>query len=203
MKMKMLRPVLGVSLVLWVLLALAYPFVMMGMSRLLFPYQSQGSLVQLNGRLIGVAHVGQNFEPHLQYFWGRPSATTSVSTGKPEPYNAYASSPSNLGPTNQQLLTDVQQRIRFLQKTTPGLQTRKIPADLVESSGSGLDPDITVQAALIQIPRVAKATGLSTAFLTQMVDSQVKGLQLGVFGKRRVNVLQLNLTLYQFLHAQK
>jgi K+-transporting ATPase ATPase C chain len=124
-----------------------------------------------------------------------------VATGKPKPYNAFNSGPSNTGPTNVQLITDIKARIALLLKTTPGLKTGQIPIDLVESSGSGLDPDISVQAALIQVPRVALHTHLSRAFLTELVQDNVRGLDLGVFGRSRVNVLELNLALYKALHS--
>jgi K+-transporting ATPase ATPase C chain len=100
-----------------------------------------------------------------------------------------------------QLITDIKARIALLLKTTPGLKTGQIPIDLVESSGSGLDPDISVQAALIQVPRVALHTHLSRAFLTELVQDNVRGLDLGVFGRSRVNVLELNLALYKALHS--
>lgn len=199
--MRMIRPMIGVSVLLWVLLGLAFPLAMTGISNLVMPYQAQGSPVYLHGVLIGAAHVGQNFQPNPNYFWGRPSATVSVATGKPKPYNAFNSSPSNTGPTNAQLLANIKARIAYLIKTTPGLRTGQIPIDLVETSGSGLDPDISVQAALIQVPRVALHTHLSKAFLTQLVNDNVLGKDWGVVGRSRINVLELNLALYKALHG--
>jgi K+-transporting ATPase ATPase C chain len=144
--------------------------------------------------------VGQYFGNSLQYFWGRPSDTVSVSTGKPKPYNAFASAPSNYGPTNATLLKDIQSRIALYLKTTPGLTVSQIPVSLVESSGSGLDPDITVQSALIQVPRVSRYTGLTQTRLRQLVLSHVLPPDLGVFGPSRINVVSLNVALYQLLH---
>ncbi len=199
--MSLLRPVVGVTVLLWLLLGLAYPLAMVGVSQAVLPWQANGSPVYLHGRLIGSAHVGQNFKPNPLYFWGRPSATLSVSTGKPKPYNALASSPSNLGPTNAELIAHIKRRIAVLLKQTPGLRVNQIPADLVESSGSGLDPDISVQAALIQIPRVARNTHLSAQFLHRLVEASVLAPDWGMFGVARVNVLALNLRLYQALHG--
>lgn len=198
---RMFRPMIGVTVLLWVLLGFVFPLAMTGISNLVMPNQAQGSPVYLNGVLVGAAHVGQNFQPNLSYFWGRPSATVSVATGKPKPYDAFNSSPSNTGPTNQQLITDIKQRVAWLIKTTPGLKTGQIPIDLVESSGSGLDPDISVQGALIQIPRVANYTHLSEGFLRGLVQDNVVGPSLGLFGPSRVNVLELNLALYKALHG--
>lgn len=199
--MRMIRPMIGVSVLLWVLLGLIFPLAMTGISNLVMPYQAQASPVYLNGVLIGAAHVGQNFQPNPAYFWGRPSATVSVATGKPKPYDAFNSAPSNTGPTNQKLLADIKQRVAYLLKTTPGLRTNQIPIDLVESSGSGIDPDISVQAALIQVTRVSKYTHLSEGFLKGLVQNNVLGPSLGLFGKLRVNVLELNLALYKAMHG--
>ncbi len=199
--MRLLRPAIGVTVLLWILLGLAYPLVMTGISNLVMPYQSQGSPVYQNGVLVGATHVGQNFKPNPNYFWGRPSATLSVSTGKSKPYNALNSAPSNVGPTNSVLLAHIKSRIAYLLKTTPGLQVGQIPIDLVESSGSGLDPDISVQAAMIQIPRVALHTHLSQTFLKDLVQQNTLGKDWGVFGRARVNVLELNLALYKALHG--
>ncbi|WP_020373866.1 potassium-transporting ATPase subunit KdpC [Sulfobacillus thermosulfidooxidans] len=193
--MKWLRPIVGVTLGTWLLVGLGYPLVMTGISQILFPYQANGSQIRVNGQVVASQHVGQYFN-QPQYFWGRPSATTP-------PYNPEASGPSNLGPTNKLLLEHVKARIKALQESIPGLKVSQIPISLVESSGSGLDPDITVQSALIQIPRVAKATGLSEGFLTRLVDQHVLGPQFGIFGKDRVNVVELNLAVYEALHPHK
>ena len=199
--LKSLRPVIGVTVLLWVMLGLGYPLLMTAVSNLTMPYQSQGSPVYVHGLLVGAAHVGQNFKPNPQYFWGRPSATLSVSTGKPKPYNAINSAPSNLGPTNAELIAHIKKRIAYLLKTTPGLTSGAIPASLVESSGSGLDPDISVQSAMIQVPRVARATGLSRTFLDRLIQANTLSADWGVFGRSRINVLQLNIALYKAIHS--
>ncbi len=189
------------TVMLWVILGLGFPLVMVGLGQLIFPWQANGSVVALGGRPVAARHVGQYFGNRLQYFWGRPSDTVSVATGKSEPYNAFNSAPSNYGPTNALLVKDVKARIRRYLQTTPGLKASQIPLSLVESSGSGLDPDITVQSALIQVPRVAKYTGLSQASLRHLVASQVLGPELGVFGPSRINVVLLNVALYQLRHS--
>ncbi len=193
--MKWLRPIIGVTLGTWLLVGLGYPLVMTGISQILFPYQANGSQIKVAGKVVASAHVGQYFD-QPQYFWGRPSATTP-------PYNPSASSPSNLGPTNKLLMEHIKSRIATLKHSIHGLKVSKIPISLVESSGSGLDPDITVRSALIQIPRVAKATGLSPEFLTRLVDQHVSGPQFGIFGTARLNVVQLNLAVFQALHPHK
>ena len=190
--MKWLRSILGVTLGTWLLVGLAYPLLMTGISQMLFPYQANGSVVKTRGQVVASLHVGQYYH-QPQYFWGRPSATTP-------PYNPYASAPSNLGATNKLLVDHVKARIEALQHSIPGLKVSQIPISLVESSGSGLDPDISVQSALIQIPRIAHATGLSRGFLTRLVDQHVAGPQFGVFGRSRINVMELNLAVYKTLH---
>lgn len=198
--MKYLKPLIGVTLFLWLLLGVAYPLAMTGISQLMFPYQASGSPVTLNGRVVADAQVGQYFN-QMGYFWGRPSDTVSTTTGKPDPYNAYNSTASNLGPTNKVLLAHIRARIAYLKKTNPGLKTRQIPPDLVEGSGSGLDPYVSVQGAVIQIPRVAKATGLSPNFLRALVQQATIGPQWGLFGTTVVNVTALNIDVYKARHG--
>lgn len=198
--MQMLKPVIVVTLGLWILLGLAYPIVTSAISGVLFPEQAAASPVNVGGKVVAAANVGQYFD-QPQYFWGRPSATVSTTTGKPDPYNAYNSAPSNLGPTNPALLAHIKARVKTLQAANPGLKTSQIPLDLVESSGSGLDPNISPQAAKIQIPRVAKATGLSTATLRRFVADATTGPQFGLFGATVVNVVRLNLEVYKATHA--
>jgi K+-transporting ATPase ATPase C chain len=164
-----------------------YPLVVTGIAQLVFPRQANGSLIVQNGRTVGSALIGQQFtDPG--YFWGRLSATS------PYPYDAAASSGSNLGPTNPALLDEVKARIAALKAADPG-NTQLIPVDLVTSSGSGLDPDISVAAALYQIPRVARLRGLSQSAVRALVDQYTRGRTLGFLGEPRVNVLQLNLAL--------
>lgn len=198
--MRYLKPLIGVTVGLWLLLGLAYPLVMTGVSQLAFPTQARGNQIKIHGKLVASEYVGQYF--HTQgYFWGRPSDTVSASTMKPKPYNAFASAPSNLAPTNKALISTIKSRIAALKKANPVLKTSQIPPDLVEGSGSGLDPDISPQAAYIQIPRVAKATGLSSSLLRAFVQQSIQGPQWGIFGASVVNVTLLNIKVYQALHS--
>lgn len=192
----------AVTVGLWLLVGFAFPLVMTGVSALAFPYQAGGSLVRMSGKVVGAQNVGQNFYGARQYFWGRPSATVNPTTGKPEPYNAFASGPSNLGPTNKLLIEHIQSRVAALEKAMPGVNAGKIPLSLVESSGSGLDPEITVSSALVQVPRVAAATGLSQGYLQTLIRLATVPAEWGLFGRRGVNVLDLNLLVYQALHGK-
>lgn len=197
--MRTLRPVILSTLILWVITGLLYPLGLTAIGQPLFPYQANGSLYRLGGQVVGSQLIGQNFWGNPDFFWGRPSATVSVRTGKPKPDNPYASGPSNLGPTNRLLVQHVQQRIRMLLHTTPGLKVSQIPEGLVTSSGSGLDPNISVQAAMIQIPRVAKDTGIPVSYLQNAVINSTSGPQYGLFGRRVVNVLELNQMVAGYL----
>lgn len=197
--MRTLRPILVSTLLLWLLTGLIYPLGMTAIGQPLFPHQANGSLYRQNGRVVGSQLVGQNFWGSPDLFWGRPSATLSVRTGKAEPYNPYASGPSNLGPTNLLLLEHVQQRIRTLLGSTPGLAVSQIPEGLVTGSGSGLDPNISVRSAMIQIPRVAKNTGITSSWLRNAVINSTAGPQYGLFGRRVVNVLELNAMVANYL----
>jgi K+-transporting ATPase ATPase C chain len=174
-------------LIFTVLTGLLYPLVVTGIAQLVFPSQANGSLISSNGQTVGSSLIGQQFDDP-KYFWGRLSATG------PYPYNAAASSGSNLGPTNPALLDEVKARIAALKAADP-TNTQPIPVDLVTSSGSGLDPNISIAAALYQLPRVAKARGLSEAAVQALVDKYTQGRQLGFLGEARVNVLELNLAL--------
>jgi potassium-transporting ATPase KdpC subunit len=182
-----IRPALMALLIFTVLTGLLYPLVVTGIAQLVFPHQANGSLIVQNGQTVGSALIGQQFTDP-KYFWGRLSATG------PYPYNAAASSGSNLGPTNPALLDEVKARIAALKAADP-TNTQLIPVDLVTSSGSGLDPDISVAAALYQIPRVARLRGLSESAVRTLVDKYTQGRTLGFLGEPRVNVLQLNLAL--------
>ena len=174
-------------LIFTVLTGLIYPLVVTGIAQLVFPSQANGSLIVSNGQTVGSSLIGQQFDDP-KYFWGRISATG------PYPYNAAASSGSNLGPTNPALLDEVKARIAALKAADP-TNTQPIPVDLGTSSGSGLDPDISIAAALYQLPRVAKARGISETALRTLVDKYTQGRQLGFLGEARVNVLELNLAL--------
>ncbi len=182
-----IRPALMLLLIFTVLTGLLYPLVVTGIAQLVFPSQANGSLISSNGQTVGSSLIGQQFDDP-KYFWGRLSATG------PYPYNAAASSGSNLGPTNPALLDEVKARIAALKAADP-TNTQPIPVDLVTSSGSGLDPNISIAAALYQLPRVARARGLSEAAVRTLVDKYTQGRQLGFLGEPRVNVLELNLAL--------
>ncbi len=196
---KYLRPALVLTLLLTIVTGFLYPGVVTGLSQLLFHSQANGSLVyNAQGQVIGSQLIGQYWtEP--QYFHGRPSATVNQNTGQPEPYNAENSTASNLGPTNKTLIQDVQQRVaawkaEFKAEGLP-VPSGPVPVDLVTTSGSGLDPDITIAGALYQVPIVAKARGLSNSVVQQLVMSHVHGRFLGIFGEPYVNVLELNMAL--------
>lgn len=189
--MKYIRPAIVLTLLLTIATGLLYPGIVTGLAQLIFPYQANGSLHYASGKLVGSDLIGQ-YWTSTRYFHGRPSATLSDDGTKPQPYNAENSAASNLGPTNSQLIKTVQQRVQALQKENPGVP---VPVDLVTSSGSGLDPDISVAAALFQVPRIAQERGISQNTVRQLVMSHVQGRFLGIFGEDHVNVLDLNLAL--------
>lgn len=188
---KQLRPAIILTLLLVIATGLLYPGIVTGLAQILFPYQANGSLQTVNGQVIGSELIGQ-YWTSPRYFHGRPSATLSVDGSKSEPYNAQNSSASNLGPTNKTLIKTVQQRVADLQKENPGVP---VPVDLVTSSGSGLDPDVSVAAALFQVPRIALQRSLSASQVRQLVLAHVQGRLFGILGEPRVNVLELNLAL--------
>jgi len=182
-----IRPALMLLLIFTILAGLVYPLAVTGIAQLIFPRQANGSFILNNGQVAGSSLIGQPFDDP-KYFWGRLSATG------PYPYNAAASSGSNLGPANPALLDEVNARIAALKAADPG-NTQPIPVDLVTSSGSGLDPDISVAAALYQLPRVSRARGLSESSVRSLLDKSTQARQFGFLGEPRVNVLELNLTL--------
>ena len=188
------RPAIMLTLLLTVILGIAYPLATTGAAQVLFPSQANGSIVYVDGKPIGSQLIGQ-YWTQPQYFHGRPSATLNLQ-GTPAPYEADNSGGSNQGPTNSQLVTTVQQRIAQVRKENPDVPPgTPVPVDLVTASASGLDPDISVAAAYYQIPRIAKARGLSQAAVRLLVDAHITGRFLGLFGEPRVNVLELNLAL--------
>src|SRR3989440_11253046 len=189
-----LRPAVVLTLLLTILTGLLYPGVITGLAQLIFPYQANGSLHYVNGKLVGSDLIGQ-YWTLPKYFHGRPSATINPRTGPPEPYAADNSTASNLVPTNSALIKNVQQRVTALKKENPNAPPGPTPVDLVTTSGSGLDPDITVAGALYQVPRVASERGLSESRVRQLVMDNVQGRFLGIFGEPHVNVLNLNLAL--------
>jgi potassium-transporting ATPase KdpC subunit len=184
---KQLRPVLMVFLLLTVVTGIVYPLVVAGFAQLLFPEKANGSLIRLEGRHVGSELIGQPFDDP-KYFWGRLSATPDF------PYNSASSSGSNLGPSNPALVEVVKTRVAALQKADPE-NTSSIPIDLVTSSGSGLDPHLSPGAALYQVPRVARARGLSEDRVRHLVAQLIEPRQWGFLGEPRVNVLKLNLSL--------
>jgi K+-transporting ATPase KdpC subunit len=172
---------------LTVITGLVYPALVTGIAQVAFPFQANGSLVRHQGRVMGSALIGQPFSDP-KYFWGRPSATS------PYAYNAAASLGSNLGPTNPELLARVKERVDALKRSQPG-SDRLIPVDLVTASGSGLDPHLSPAAALYQVPRIARARGLSEGTVTGLVAEHVEKRWFGILGEPHVNVLELNLAL--------
>lgn len=193
---KQIRPAIMMILTMTVLTGLAYPLAMTGLAQVLFPSQANGSLVERDGRVIGSTLIGQDFTKE-GYFHPRPSATTQAdpndaSKTVPAPYNAANSGGSNLGPTSKALLDRVTQDAGKLAEQNPGAP---VPVDLVTTSASGLDPDVSPAAALFQVPRVAKARNLPEGRVRQLVEGLVAGRTAGVIGEPHVNVLQLNLAL--------
>ena len=191
--MSQLRPAAVTLLALTVVTGIIYPLAVTGMAQVIFPHQANGSLIVIGGKTYGSELVGQPFDAP-KYFWGRLSATGDF------PYNAFnaetltGSSGSNYGPLNPALFAAAQARVDALKAADPS-NTAPIPVDLVTASGSGLDPQISVAAALYQVSRVAAARGMSEADVRSLVDKYTQGRQFGFLGERRVNVLELNLAL--------
>jgi K+-transporting ATPase ATPase C chain len=182
-----LRPALVLLVALTLITGLLYPLVVTGIAQVLFPWQANGSLILIDGKPVGSSLIGQSFDAP-KYFWGRASATS------PFPYNAAASSGSNLGPTNDALIKAVQARIDALKAADPD-NPLSLPVDLVTASGSGLDPHISPASAAYQVRRVAGARGMEEAVVLQLVSQHTEGRQMGILGEPRVNVLALNLAL--------
>ena len=192
--LRQFRPAIVITLVLTIITGILYPVVTTGVAQALFPSQANGSLVYSNGKPVASSLIGQ-YWTQPQYLHGRPSATNNLQ-GTPSPYEADNSAGSNLGPTNANLTKTVQQRIAELKKENPDVPAgTPIPPDLVESSASGLDPDISVAGAYYQIPRIAKARGMTQEAVRAIIDQHITGRFLGIFGEPRVNVLEVNLAL--------
>jgi K+-transporting ATPase ATPase C chain len=182
-----IRPAVTLFLVMTVLTGIVYPFAVTGLAQVLFHDQAAGSLVMADGHAVGSRIIGQSFSDP-KYFWSRPSATA------PQPYNALASSGSNLGPLNPALTDAVGTRIAALKAADP-TNSLPVPVDLVTASASGLDPDISIAAARYQAARVARIRGLDPAAVLSLIDGHARGRLLGLVGEPRVNVLELNLAL--------
>ena len=185
----LLRPVLVLFAALTVVTGIVYPVVVTAIGQAVFPHQANGSLIEKDGKAVGSELIGQQFDAP-GYFWGRLSATS------PNPYNAQNSGGSNLGPTNPALADEVKGRLSALHDADPS-NTLPVPVDLVTSSASGLDPEISPAAAEYQAARVAKARGLTASQVEALIARNTSGRQLGVLGEARVNVLKLNLALDQ------
>src|ERR1700733_6585087 len=191
-----IRPAIVLLLALTVITGLAYPLAMTGVAGAIFPKQAAGSLIERNGKVVGSALIGQEFKDD-KYFHGRLSATTAPDPADSTktvsaPYNAANSGGSNLGPTSKALNDRVKEDVDKLKAENP---STAVPVDLVTTSGSGLDPDISPEGALFQVPRVAKARGMSEDKVRQLVTENTSGRLIGIFGEPRVNVLELNLAL--------
>jgi K+-transporting ATPase ATPase C chain len=194
--LKHLRPAITMIVLMTVLTGLIYPLAITGIAGIVFPQQAKGSLMERDGRIVGSELIGQNFASDT-YFHGRPSATTAADPQEETktvaaPYNAANSSGSNNGPTSQALIDRVKQESQHLAAENPGAP---VPVDLVTTSASGLDPDLTPAGALYQVPRVAKARGLREDKVRALVETHTVGRLLGILGEPHVNVLELNLAL--------
>jgi K+-transporting ATPase ATPase C chain len=194
--LKEIRPAIVLIVALTLITGLAYPLAMTGLSETLFPYQSQGSLIERDGKVIGSDLIGQAFTSD-RYFHGRPSATTGTDPADPsksvsQPYNAANSGGSNLGPTSKALIDRVKADVDTLKQENP---SEPVPQDLVTTSGSGLDPHISPEAAFFQVPRIAKARNIPDYRVRQLIQERVEGRLFGLLGEPRVSVLALNLAL--------
>jgi potassium-transporting ATPase KdpC subunit len=194
--LKEIRPAIILLVALTLITGLAYPLAITAVAGVIFPKQAEGSLIERDGKVVGSALIGQEFKDE-KYFHGRPSATTTAdpadaSKTVPAPYNAANSSGSNLGPTSKALADRVKEDVDKLKAENPSMP---VPVDLVTTSGSGLDPDISPEAALFQVPRVAKARNMPEEQIRQFVADKTEGRLAGFLGEPRVNVLALNLAL--------
>ncbi|WP_373324617.1 potassium-transporting ATPase subunit KdpC [Reticulibacter mediterranei] len=199
--MKYVRPAIMMTLLLTIITGLIYPGIVTVLAQVIFPYQANGSLHTVNGKIIGSDLIGQQWTSP-KYFHGRPSVTVNPATGTPEPYAADNSTASNIGPTNKQLIDGnggaykgVKNYADQFRKENGLAPNTPLPSDIVTASGSGLDPDISPEAAFLQVARVAKARGMSEATVHKLVEDHIQGRFLWIFGEPHVNVLDLNLAL--------
>ena len=186
--MRALMISIKLTIVLTILLGIIYPLAMTGVANVLFPHQAQGSLIERDGKVVGSELIGQTFAAP-GYFHGRPSAAGDKG------YDASNSSGSNLGPTNKTLISAVQQRVKDVVEANPGISAHQVPIDLVTTSGSGLDPEISPASADIQVMRVAKARRIGEDDVRLLIRQNTRARSLGVLGESGVNVLTLNLAL--------
>jgi potassium-transporting ATPase KdpC subunit len=186
--MRTLMIAIKMTIVMTVLTGLIYPLAMVGMARVVFPAQAQGSLIVRGGKVLGSSIIGQNFSKP-GYFHSRPSAAGDKG------YDASASSGSNLGPTNKALIEAVRSRLKGVLEENPGVSAAQVPIDMVTTSGSGLDPEISPAAAELQVPRVAKARGIGEDQVRKLVEDSTRGRYLGILGEPGVNVVGLNIAL--------
>lgn len=206
--MKMLQKALRLTVTLMIICGIIYPLFITGVGQMLFPKQANGSIITANGKAVGSELIGQNFTDP-RFFRDRVSSvnyntyteadTKSDKSGKVA-YSGVASGSQNLGPSNKLLKERAKKDIDDFLKTHPGVKKEDIPTDLLTSSGSGLDPDISPKAAVVQIPAVSKATGISKEDLQKIVDKYTEGRSLGIFGEPRVNVLKVNLEIASMLN---
>ena len=194
--LKEIRPAIILLVALTAITGLAYPLAMTAIAGVIFPKQAEGSLIERDGKVVGSALIGQEFKED-KYFHGRPSATVAPDPADstktvPAPYNAANSGGSNLGPTSKALNDRVKEDVEKLKAENP---SAAVPVDLVTTSGSGLDPDISPESALFQVPRIAKARSMPEESVRKLVTQNTKGRLAGLFGEPRVNVLALNLAL--------
>ena len=192
MRLKVIWSALRLVLLFVVVLGLGYNLLMVGIGEAVLPAQANGSIVKHDGRVVGSSLIGQQFTSP-RFFEGRPSATSP-------PYNAASSAASNYGPTNPALLREIRTNLAAVLAENPGVKPTQVPPDLVESSASGLDPDISPAAAYLQVPRVAKANHLPVGAVRNLVAGHVTGRFLGIYGAPHVNVLELNLALLKLVN---
>ncbi|MCT8975233.1 K(+)-transporting ATPase subunit C [Clostridium sp. CX1] len=208
--MKIIKKAFLLSIVLLIICGIGYPLLMTGLSQLVFPRQAKGSIIEIGGKKVGSEVLGQSFSD-ARFFKGRPSAvnynTYTEADTKPDnegktAYLGVSSGSQNLAPSNPALAERVQKDMDAFLKANPDIRKDQLPADLLTASGSGLDPHISPKAAQLQIPAIAKATGIGEVQLNKIIDKYTDGKQLGIFGEPRVNVLKANLEIYKILNMR-